>query len=300
MRYTNPCTHYHHLDHDHHESHLRYGLWMIINRVGEFSIIIQHEPPPLPSLGSVDGVGEVPVWSHEQVATFRNLPARLVQLNSRGRVILFQSETVWTFALVEYVWSKFSALNIGHGVCGAVVTTVQWWSDLRPGNPGARHQHLQYPGHHSLQVLTSHSVVMIQLWSWVLSLLEEFVTDENSLTGPGSWSVSQWLSQANNWDLSRGLWPPHCCAPCSTVHHLTSIINTGWVSVQGRVCTQVDPPLLSSALLEEMNCQWEGGPHCCALYLSVEYWHLHTTVQSAPAWSWYTCAGHQPLTGLRP
>ena len=87
---------------------------MIVNAVCQFPVVVEDEPSSLPSLGPVDGVGKVPVRSHEQVSTLGDLSARLVELYGRGRVILLESETVGAFALVEYVWCKFSALHICH------------------------------------------------------------------------------------------------------------------------------------------------------------------------------------------
>ena len=90
---------------------------MIVHTVGQLSVVVEDEPSPLPSLGPVDGVGEVPVRSHEQVTTLGDLPAGLVELDGAGRVILLQAEAVGALALVEDVGGEFSALHIGHD-CG--------------------------------------------------------------------------------------------------------------------------------------------------------------------------------------
>ena len=90
---------------------------MVIHAVGELPVVVEDEPSPLPPLGPIDRVGEVPVGRHEQVAALGDLPARLVELDGAGRVVLFQTEAVGTFALVENIWSEFSALHIGHGGC---------------------------------------------------------------------------------------------------------------------------------------------------------------------------------------
>ena len=98
---------------------------MIVHRVRQLSVVEEDEPSSLPPLGSVDRVGKVPVRSNEQVATFRDLAARLVQLYGRGRVVLLQTEAVGALALVENIWSKFPALHIGHGAAGRQLS-VQW------------------------------------------------------------------------------------------------------------------------------------------------------------------------------
>ena len=41
---------------------------MIVNRVGEFPVVVEDEPASLPSLRPVYRVGEVPVGSYKQVA----------------------------------------------------------------------------------------------------------------------------------------------------------------------------------------------------------------------------------------
>ena len=48
--------------------HLWDGFWMIIDRVGEFPVVVEDEPASLPSLCPVYRVGEVPVRSYKQVA----------------------------------------------------------------------------------------------------------------------------------------------------------------------------------------------------------------------------------------
>ena len=48
--------------------HLWDGFWMIIDRVGEFPVVVEDEPASLPSLRPVYRVGEVPVGSYKQVA----------------------------------------------------------------------------------------------------------------------------------------------------------------------------------------------------------------------------------------
>ena len=48
--------------------HLRDGLGMIVNGVGQFTVVVEDEPASLPSLRPVYRVGEVPVGSYKQVA----------------------------------------------------------------------------------------------------------------------------------------------------------------------------------------------------------------------------------------
>ena len=97
---------------------------MVVYRVCQFSVIVKDEPASLPPLGSVDGVREVPVRSYEEVATFRDLPAGFVQLDSRGRVVLFQSEAVGALALVKDIRGELPAFNVGH-VCLFILGTYQ-------------------------------------------------------------------------------------------------------------------------------------------------------------------------------
>lgn len=106
---------------------------MIVHAVCQLPIVVKDEPSSLPSLGPVDGIGKVPVWCHEQVAALGDLPAGLVELDRRGRVILLQSEAVGALALVEYVGCKFSALHICH--VGAGVAAGQPWPErgMLPG-----------------------------------------------------------------------------------------------------------------------------------------------------------------------
>jgi hypothetical protein len=57
----------------------------------------------------VDRVGKVPVRRHKQITALGDLPARLVQLDGRRRVILLQPEAVGALALVEDVRGKLPA-----------------------------------------------------------------------------------------------------------------------------------------------------------------------------------------------
>lgn len=63
------CTaHLQHAVHVHHA--LRDGGRVVVQGVGQLSVVVQHKPSPLPTLGPVEWDGEVPVRSHEQVAAF--------------------------------------------------------------------------------------------------------------------------------------------------------------------------------------------------------------------------------------
>jgi hypothetical protein len=57
----------------------------------------------------VDRVGKVPVRRHKQITALGDLPARLVQLDGRRRVILLQPEAVGALALVEDVRGELPA-----------------------------------------------------------------------------------------------------------------------------------------------------------------------------------------------
>ena len=46
--------------------------------------------------------------------TFRNFSASFIELDRRGRMVFLQTKAVGALALVKNIWSKFSALGIGH------------------------------------------------------------------------------------------------------------------------------------------------------------------------------------------
>ena len=104
---------------------------MIIHWIRQFSVVVEDEPPSLPSLGPVDWVGEVPVRGHKQVTTFWYLSAGFVQLDGWGWMVLLEAKTVWALALVENVWSKLPALHVSHG-CGYLFMSGERWDGPRP------------------------------------------------------------------------------------------------------------------------------------------------------------------------
>ena len=62
----------------------------------------------------IDGVGEVPVWSNEEVSTLGYLPARLVKLDGGGRVVLLHVRGfILEILRIFHVWD-FAKLTKNH------------------------------------------------------------------------------------------------------------------------------------------------------------------------------------------
>ena len=75
--------------------------------------VFYHSSNPAAKPLPVDRIGKVPVRGHKEVAALGDLPAGLVELDGRRRVVLLQSEAVGALALVEDVWRKLATLGVG-------------------------------------------------------------------------------------------------------------------------------------------------------------------------------------------
>lgn len=92
------------------------GVIVVIHAVGELSIIVEDKPPPLPSLGPVHWIGEVPVWRYKEVAALGHDPGGLVDLEGLIGVLVPVAVAVGALVLVEDVGLELAALVLPHDV----------------------------------------------------------------------------------------------------------------------------------------------------------------------------------------
>lgn len=101
----------HFQDRCHVHAGLRDRVRMFVQRVCELPIVVQDEPPPLPSLCSVERIGEVPAWCNEQIPAFGYLSTCPIRFQGFSTMLLFLSEAISALALIEDVWCKFPAIR---------------------------------------------------------------------------------------------------------------------------------------------------------------------------------------------
>lgn len=87
------------------------GFRMLVHRVAQLSVVVQHKPAALPSLGAVEWIGKIPSRSYEEVPAFCHFPGSPVALKSFGTVLFFLSKAVGALAFVEDVGCEFSAFG---------------------------------------------------------------------------------------------------------------------------------------------------------------------------------------------